>query len=243
MIALVRYTLADVVRSQRILPPLALFLSVLMVLYAVGPNPVLSSYGATSLLLFPLAAWCTAAVLGSEDPVQRHITAVHAGGTGRAGAGKVDAAIVVAAILTVAAVVLPWLTGALEVPGGPGEGRFSAFIPYVGLGVLAHLTVALPAVAIAAAWSPPAVRRTGTTLAGTAVCLILAAPLDTLSRSASWLPRLLVHAVPPFEVARVMADDTPPATVLSHLLPSLVGGLVFTAAVVGAYVALVRRRS
>lgn len=247
MRALVRYVLADGVRSQRVLAPVVVFGSVLAVLYAVGPSPAVSSYGATSLVLFPVAAWCAAALLGSEDPVQWQVTAVHAGGTRRASLAKVVAAVMLVAALAVAGVVLPWLFGALTIPVSAGSaasgGGVGAALPYFGLGVLAHLAAGLPGVGIAAVWSPPAVRRIGTTLAGIVVCLILVVPLDDLRTAHLGVARLLPHAVPPFEVARRMVDGRAPGAVLGSLGPALAGAAVFTAVATAVYVTLARRRS
>jgi hypothetical protein len=246
VIALVRYALADGVRSQRILPPAVVFGSVLAVLYAIGPSAAVSSYGATSLVLFPVAAWCAAALLGSEDPVQWQVTAVHARGTRRAALAKILAAVVLVTALAAVAVLLPWLFGALKmpVPGGEGlAGGGLAALPYLGIGLLAHLAAGLPGVGIAAVWSPPAVRRVATTLAGIVVCLILTVPLDDLRNAHVAAARLLPLAVPPFEVVRRMLDGRVPATILTGLGPALAGAVLFTVLASTVYVTAARRRS
>ena len=79
MIALVRWDLAQFLRSHRFMPPLVAFLVVLGVLYSFRPVPVLSSYAITAMALYPIAAWLSLTLLGSEGEIQRQVTALLAG--------------------------------------------------------------------------------------------------------------------------------------------------------------------
>lgn len=49
------------------MPPLVTFLVALGVLYSFRPVPVLSSYAITAAVLYPVAAWTSLVLLGSED--------------------------------------------------------------------------------------------------------------------------------------------------------------------------------
>jgi hypothetical protein len=80
MISLVRYLAADVLRGQRFLAPLLVFLGSLGMLFAYDPGPQLSAFSGSSALIYPIGAWLTVVVATSEDVVRREITVVSAGG-------------------------------------------------------------------------------------------------------------------------------------------------------------------
>jgi hypothetical protein len=221
--ALVHYTLRDFVRSHRFLPPLVVFGVVLAVLYAVHPTPVLSSYGATALAMYPLGAWYTAALLGAEDPVQRQVTIVNSGGAGRVYLAKVGTAALVLSPLVLIALLLPAALGFLELPA------HQSLLPYLGLGLLAHAVAGLTGVALGVLWSPPMVQRTGYTLGGILLCLVVTVAFNRLA--------------PPLTATRAMRDGTGPGAVAAHLVPSSVGALAFAAVAILAYLRVSRTRS
>lgn len=223
MTALVHYTLRDFVRSHRFLPPLIVFGVVFATLYAVHPTPVLSSYGATALSMYPLAAWYTAALLGAEDPVQRQVTIVNSGGAARTDLAKVLTACLLASPLVLIALLLPAALGFLEMPA------HETLLPYLGVGLVCHATAAVTGVALGLLWSPPMVQRTGYTFGGILLCLVLTVPFS--------------HVAPPLTATRAMRDGTPPSAVATDLVPSVLGALGFAAVAVLAYLKISRRRS
>jgi hypothetical protein len=223
MTSLVHYNLRDFVRSHRFLPPLIVFGVVFAVLYAVHPTPVLSSYGATALSMYPLAAWYTAVLLGAEDPVQREVTIVNSGSATRAHLAKVLTAGLLASTLILFALLLPAALGFLKLPA------HETLLPYLGIGLLAHAIAALTGVALGLLWSPPTVQRTGYTFGGLLLCLVLTIPFNRVA--------------PPLAATRAMRDGTPPGAVATDLLPSLLGALAFAAVAVLAYLKISRRRS
>lgn len=80
MISLVRYLAADVLRGQRFLAPMLVFLGVLGMLFAYDPGPQLSAFSGSAALIYPIGAWLAVVVATSEDVVRREITVVSAGG-------------------------------------------------------------------------------------------------------------------------------------------------------------------
>jgi hypothetical protein len=223
MTALVHYSLRDFVRSHRFLPPLIVFGVVFAALYAVHPTPVLSSYGATALSMYPLAAWYTAVLLGAEDPVQRQVTIVNSGGATRTYLAKVLTACLLASPLVLIALLLPAALGFLELPA------HETLLPYLGVGLVGHATAAVTGVALGLLWSPPMVQRTGYTFGGILLCLVLTVPFSQVA--------------PPLTATRAMRDGTPPGAVAADLLPSVLGALAFAAVAVLAYLEVSRRRS
>ncbi|MFS8098715.1 hypothetical protein LFM09_16405 [Lentzea alba] len=83
MISLVRYLAADVLRGQRYLAPLLVFLGVLGMLFAYDPGPQLAAFSGSSALIYPIGAWLAVVVATSEDVVRREVTVVSAGAWSR----------------------------------------------------------------------------------------------------------------------------------------------------------------
>ena len=235
MTALVRYTLADFARSQRYLAPLVAFVAGLAVLYSLRPNPVLSSYAGTAMLLYPLAAWWALALLGAEDETQREITATAGGGLTRLHLAKLASVVLLVVGLALAAVLVPLLLGAFGRTPSPAD---------LLTGLLAQLSCALPGAALGALLSGPVVRRQGYALVLLLLGLLLTVPLDRLRTSSASAARLLGHAVPPaVAVARALADTLTPQQAAARLLPDALGALAFTAVALAAYLHLARIRA
>ncbi|MDQ2585283.1 hypothetical protein [Saccharothrix yanglingensis] len=140
MTALVRYLLADVLRTQRWLPPLLLFAAVLGMLYASDAGPPLPAYAGTCVLVYPVSAWLTAVIATAEDPVRRSVTVVAAGGWGRVQAAVAVLASLAAVALAAVAALVPVLTQPRPYPPATVLEGFAALavcaLVGVGVGVL-----------------------------------------------------------------------------------------------------------
>src|SRR5579885_3657337 len=80
MVPLVRYLVADLLRSQRFFPPVFVFLLAIGVLVGHDPGLALPAYGSLAMVLYPLGVWLAVAIDNAEDPVQRGVTVAAAGG-------------------------------------------------------------------------------------------------------------------------------------------------------------------
>ncbi|HEX3788015.1 MAG TPA: hypothetical protein VHW44_09145 [Pseudonocardiaceae bacterium] len=160
MIALVRYALAVMLHSQRYLAPVLLFLAVLAVFTSNDPGPVLPVYALAAAALFSCAAWLTMTLLNIEEPVQRAITAVSAGGSLRALLSWVCVAVLDCLVLSALALLFPWVDG------------HSVSGVELLVGVEALVTCALSGVAIGLVCSRLVIRRPGYALL-TALGLVL----------------------------------------------------------------------
>ncbi|MBY8848816.1 hypothetical protein [Saccharothrix longispora] len=140
MTALVRYLLADVLRTQRWLPPLLLFAAVLGMLYASDAGPPLPAYAGTCVLVYPVSAWLTVVIATAEDPVRRSVTVVAAGGWGRVQAAVAVLASLAAVVLAAVAALVPVLTQPRPYPPATVLEGFAALavcaLVGVGVGVL-----------------------------------------------------------------------------------------------------------
>jgi hypothetical protein len=138
--ALVRYVLADVLRTQRWLPPLLVHLAVLGMLYASDAGPPLPAYAGTCVLVYPMSVWLTVVISTAEDPVRRTITVVTAGGWARAQAAVTTLSVLAALGLALIAALVPVVTQPRPYPPGTVAQGFAALavcaLVGVGVGVL-----------------------------------------------------------------------------------------------------------
>ncbi|WP_367123775.1 ABC transporter [Streptomyces phytohabitans] len=202
MTALVRYQLALLLRAQRWLPPLLLYVAALGVGVQAG-RPVLDSLGFAAAVLLPVAAWLVRVCVTGEPEAARHCAAA-ALGPGRTHLAGVLAALTASAVLGAAGTGVVALVsdahatdGSTPVPLGPA----------VGAGLLAALACALSGTAVGVLCNRPLVHGTGWAVSATvsAVTLALVAAgspanaavggLVTASREgtvpAPWLPLAL----------------------------------------------------
>ncbi|MDF2938114.1 MAG: hypothetical protein K0Q90_3487 [Paenibacillaceae bacterium] len=88
MLALIKYMLIDLHRSNRYFMPTVFYGLVVLWMYSVRPNPVLESYSVTAALAFGCALWFGFMAEGAEARVQRELTMLHAGGWRRYAWGR-----------------------------------------------------------------------------------------------------------------------------------------------------------
>ncbi|MFG3552697.1 hypothetical protein ACGF7V_35770, partial [Streptomyces sp. NPDC047725] len=80
MIALIRYTFATVLHTQRYLAPLLLFMGLMGVLTVNGSGPLPPAYASSAGALFVCSTWLTIALMSLDDPPQRAIVVITVGG-------------------------------------------------------------------------------------------------------------------------------------------------------------------
>jgi hypothetical protein len=203
MTALVRMRLAGFLHGGRALPPLIGVLVLLGVIYGGGPSSAAAAYGYSAAALFPVLAWQTKLLLDTEPDVQRRIARTAVGARREATAGVLAAGLLGLAVC-VLAMAAPWPFHAISTDQSPLSGSI--------LGVLAHLLVLPPAVALGALASRAV---TGSVRNGVAVLVVAAVLVVVLGLRGSIAPWL----VPPvMAMARALSDqDVPPAGTLIRL--------------------------
>lgn len=237
MIATLRYTMADVVRSNRFVLPLVPFVVGVPLLYS-NQSPPLDGYAATAALLYPVAAWFGVAVCNSEDDVRLDLTVATGGSWLRVYLAKLLTALLLVLALIPVAIAYPLLTRAFSPPASRGD---------VLIGIAAHLLCGLPGLALGVLFSRLVIRRQAYALLWLLICLVLAVPLGTLA-SASLLPlRLLAHLAPPvLGVAHALSGGTPAGghhPVGAPLIPDAIGAALFCGAATVAFLKLARARA
>ncbi|MET0234131.1 MAG: hypothetical protein ABW224_05815 [Kibdelosporangium sp.] len=157
MTTLIRYLLADVLRTQRWVPPMLTYLVLLMI---IGPpnGPVLPTYAMAAAALVPIGMWITVVVFHSEEPAQAAITMSITGGHGRVWPAKMLTALFCTLVLGFASLI--WLTVTAN--------QYS----HLGVGVIDYAMTALAGVAFGAVISRPVLTKISwTALVGVGVCL------------------------------------------------------------------------
>jgi hypothetical protein len=219
VIALVRYTVAVMLHSQRYLPPVLLFVICIGTFgHDAGIEPVIPIFAPMTAVAFVCAAWLAVVLVSAEDPVQRSITAVNAG---RSWPQLVAVVLVVLATFVVLIAVLLALPVIL---GNQGLG----FLDLV-VGAVALFTAACFGVAVGLPTSRLVIRRQGYALLATLVLLMLF---------------LLFRGLPPVNtlVALLTEEGTGPADMLLPELAYLVLAVAVLAGSVAGTQTIVSRR-
>ncbi|NKE58882.1 hypothetical protein FXN61_19535 [Lentzea sp. PSKA42] len=166
MISLVRYLAADVLRGQRYLAPLLVFLGVMGMLFSTDAGQPLEAYSGSAALLYPIAAWTAVVVATSEDVVRREITVVSAGGRSQVLTAAALVAVSFALVMALVAAVWPVVTN-------PHPYTFGEFL--VGLG--AHAVCALLGVGVGLMFARPVFDSIGRTVLAVFSVVVLTYPL------------------------------------------------------------------
>lgn len=194
--AVARYLLADAARSQRVVLPFVVQVGVLAVLFGGDPGPLPAPWSVSCLVAYPVAAWLALTVANTEDPVQRSVTVVAAGGPGPVAAGTLLAALVGDLLLTVMSVGWGAVTTSYS---GPTT---------IATGVLAHLAATVTGTAVGLLCARPLVSRIGWSLL-LGVIVVIATAVQP------WLP-------PVGAAIAVLVDDRGPAALAIPVVLALV---------------------
>lgn len=203
MIAIARYLTAEVVASQRYLPPVLLYLVLVAALTDHGNAPILPSFALNAGVLFLTGAWLTIVVHNNLDPVRRGVLTVTARSALRVLLAGVGTALAGCAGLAVLGMLY-----ALAVTG-PGITHLTT--AELLAGAEAVLACGCTGVAVGTICSSLVIRRTGYALGLTLIVLIALL--------------LIPGAAPVNRILRAMSDTARPAALLAPLAGYLVLGV------------------
>ncbi|WP_423834554.1 hypothetical protein [Streptomyces manipurensis] len=191
MIALIRYTFATVLHTQRYLAPLLLFTGLMGVLTVNGSGPLPPAYASSAGALFVSSTWLTVALMSLDDPPQRAIVVITAGGRSL----RVLLAVIATALLS----CLVMMVFGLLFPLWTGDHVVTA--TDLLLGFEAQLTCALVGIAIGVLCSGQVFRRRGHALV-TALTLVVVA---LFAKGVSPVNRLFTLMATTPEATRLLA--------------------------------------
>ncbi|MGP3948720.1 hypothetical protein [Streptomyces sp. 7N604] len=164
MIALIRYTFATVLHTQRYLAPVLLFMGLLGVLTVNGGGPLPPAYASSAGALFVCSTWLTIALMSLDDPTQRAIVVVSSGGRSlKILLAAIGTALLSCMVLMVFGLVFPLWMGSYDVTAVD-----------LLLGLEAQLTCALVGIAIGVLCSRLVFKRQGYALVA-ALALVMGA--------------------------------------------------------------------
>ncbi|MER6614453.1 ABC transporter [Streptomyces xantholiticus] len=164
MTALLGYHLALLLRSQRWLPPVLLYLAALAV-GVLGGGPVLDSLGWTAAGLLPVTAWLVRICATQEPPAARSVTAAAAGARRAHLASLLVAAVFAAVLGTVAVAVVALISD----PSSADHRVAVPRLPAAAAGTLAAAVCVLLGTAVGALCTRPLLHARGWSLAATAL--------------------------------------------------------------------------
>ncbi|WP_393061926.1 ABC transporter [Streptomyces sp. LN549] len=170
MTALIRYQAALLLRSQRWLAPVLLYMAFLGVGVRSG-QPVLDSLGYTAAGLLPVTAWLVQVCVTQEPPAARTVVAAAVGGQPRAHLAALLTALGSAALLGAAA------TAVVLLISEPAATDHTVRIPLPSAGVAGLLATAccvLLGAAAGALCTRPLLHRRGWSIAATVLASLLA---------------------------------------------------------------------
>ncbi|HVF12739.1 MAG TPA: hypothetical protein VNA87_06600 [Actinomycetota bacterium] len=187
MIRLIRYQLADYSRSRSSFPPVVISAVAIAIIYATRPVGVLTSYGATAVVVFVVSAVIAQTMSSSESPVQKEITACHAGSTTKALAGQILACVVVTLLLTLGFVLLPLLAGVFDRDPRPAD---------VVVGLVAHLIAGTYGIVSGSITNRNVVKDRGMAWCGATVLIALGFAEATFARAPALYGRIVASILP-----------------------------------------------
>jgi hypothetical protein len=190
LIGLVRYLGSDLLRSQRFLLPVFLYVLLLAPLFNGDPGPPPELWTVTVLVLYPVSCWLAVTVANTEDPAQRHVTVAAAGGPGRVAAGVLATCLLADALLVAVAVCWPMLSTGYAFPA-----------PTVAAGVLAHVAVATTGTAVGLLCGRPVIHGIGWSV-------VIGGGTVFLTATQTWLP-------PVGLTVRALGDGSAPTLTLA----------------------------
>ncbi|AIQ53147.1 hypothetical protein [Paenibacillus sp. FSL R7-0331] len=218
---LTAYMLKSYSTSQRYFAPVAAIIIFVLLLYTYKPNPVMSSYAATGILLFIGCAWMGISFLNHEQAVQRQITIVHLRSSVKYNLGGILTLAVLTSVLSMLVVLYPVLTGNFAEPAG----LYRLTLAFAGHLLLGMLGVSI-SLYLQAAWVPKASYATGLLL----IILIVSISGFKLAEliPGPFVPVLLPPAALLMDVL-THADELPPAAVLGTFAHALIYILLLSA--------------
>ena len=139
MKGLIPYFFTTYIRTHRYVPPVTLFIMMLIINYTYIPNPIMDSYSFTSLLLFFIMGWVTITIVHAEDEGQKQITLIHSKNKRNYYFALIINCIVVGFILSIIAVAYPLVINAFT---------SELHIIHILCGFLAHFSIATLSIAL-----------------------------------------------------------------------------------------------
>ena len=192
---LICYLTRDFSRSYRYIPSLFTFLICLCLFYTYAPNPIMGSYAATSVLLLLISSWLAYSFFASQERVQEQITILRLGSAKKYYAGVLCSVFLLTALLALCSILYPIVFDKFDVP---------ATWEHVTVGFVAHLSLAILGIAIAALFNSRLVSKMSYAIGGILALLAISFSqgklVDILPPGIQWITWVLPPAFPTMDM-------------------------------------------
>ncbi|MBY0599892.1 hypothetical protein [Bacillus bingmayongensis] len=227
MLALIRYNFLDYTKSYKYVPPIAMYIVSLLFVYAYKPNPIVTTYLETSLILYLLSAWITITLFHTEDPVQEQITLSHTKNIWTLYLGKYVTVLLICSILSLISVIYPIAFQMFN-----EKMTVSLFIT----GILAHFSLSILSISIATLFTRNIIRKASTAWLSLSFVLLITIASIRLKKD---MPELLWF-FPPINGFMMLGQYE--HHLLTHVLWLTVWALAYSVVLIGLFLYLVRKR-
>lgn len=230
---LVYYHFITYMRTHKYVPPITVFVIMLLLNYAYVPNPIMYSYSYTSLMLFFLMGWFTITIVHAEDKNQKQITIIHTKNKRQYYYALVTNCVSAGLILSLASVMYPVV--------------FNSFAPglhlvHIVMGLLAHFSLAVLSIALSLFFTRDMVKSSVSTWWGVigilvaSVALAVAKATVLTMKPISWL-------LPPLRsTLEIMTVDDKIAFIPFTVFMQFGWVLIYSLILIFIYIALVARK-
>ena len=163
MTALIRYTAANLMHSQRYLPPLLLYFVLIAILTSGDSGPLIPLYAGCAASVLAWSTWFTAAVVNLEDPISRGILVVNARSSRKVLYAEVVIALAASLAMTAFGIGFPLITGSHTITATA-----------LAIGAEGQLTCAFVGIAIGQICSRLVIRSAGLALLAAVTLVVFA---------------------------------------------------------------------
>ncbi len=137
--SLITYQFQNYIRSFMFIPPVAIYIAWICVLYSYNSLPVVSSYANSAVALYLILTWITMNFFGIEEEAEKHILLVHLKQKEHFLHGKWINCFLILLLLLFIAELYPILANRFASAVGLMEHSLSLY-SHIGLGILGILT-------------------------------------------------------------------------------------------------------
>ncbi|SDY60840.1 ABC transporter permease [Bacillus sp. 166amftsu] len=227
MIALIRYNFLDYTKSYKYVPPIAMYIISLLFVYAYTPNPIVTTYLETALMLYLLSAWITITLFHTEDPVQEQITLSHTKSIQALYLSKYVTVLLICSVLSLISVIYPIAFHMFN-----EKMTVSLFIT----GFLVHFSLSILGTSITTLFTRNIIQKASTAWLSLSFVLLITIASIRLKKD---MPELLWF-FPPINHFMMLGQHEHPLPV--RVLWLTAWALAYSVVLIGLFLSLVRKR-
>lgn len=236
MIHLLNYNFVNYFRTYKYIPPLSIYILVLVVNYTYKPNPILDSYSLTALYLFFLMGWITVTIFHAEHATQQDITMYHCKSSNKYFIGLYLTCTIVGVVLSVIYVLYPIIFDMFH------ESTLNWV--HVTLGIMAHFSLSFLAISLAALFTHHLISNSNNIWWGVLSVFIISLATPAMQTKLDASLQFLLWLLPPTSwLIKTMGVGDQVDTITPNMYFSFSWIFFYSALCVILFFALVRRKN